>query len=1170
MRTKKLNPIWEWHRIASKKISLLLFCSLCFGMQVLAQSKETRFNISVKKATINVVFNKIEAQSNYRFFYLQSIINKAKPVSIELKNADIKTVLDAAFQDQPLDYKIENHSILIRSKSDDPKSSVTSDTTKTISGRVVIANDGTPLNGVNIKVLGSKGNSITDVNGNFSIQAHDGSILEFSYIGFESKQTIINTKIKSTFQIELDRLDGVLEEVSVVSSGYQPIPKERATGSFDFVDNKIFNRAVSTDLLSRLNGVSNGLLFSNNTGNAMGISIRGRSTLFSNTQPLIVLDNFPFEGDINDINPNDVESITLLKDAAAASIWGTRAGNGVLVITTKRGKQNRATKININSNITVTGKPDLHYQPRMSAVDYIDVERFLFGKGYYNSAINRRFTEISPVVSILNQHRAGLISEAEANAQIDELSHFDVLSDMEKYLYQNGVNQQYQINVSGGTAQHSYYLAAGYDKNLSTTVGTKYERYTLKVNNTFYGLQKRLQVSTDLNFAASQNNSLGGGINNAKYPYLRLADENGNALEVNTNSTLNPAYTDTVGGGLLLDWKYRPLDEIRNRTVQNKSNLNSLIVNLNLSYKILNPLTISLYYQYNKSVVTASTLYDETAYYTRNQINSFSQVNRQNGTVLRPIPLGGILNSTNTNSDGNYGRVQLNYEQKWNRNHVTAIGGYEARSLEGVYQGFGNQFGYNQANESYQTIIDQVTLFPNYYSGSTSAIYIGGSRSTSVNRGISYYSNIGYVFDQRLLASFSFRKDKSNLFGVDANQRAVPLWSAGLGWNLHKEKFYNIASIPYLKIRLTYGYNGNIDNTTSAYLTAKRDRNNLWQNPINSIVNPPNPGLQWERVQNFNVGLDFSSKDNRLSGSIEYYSKNGKDLMGYSPVAPQTGVSQFYGNVANTTTKGFDIKLSHKNILGKMFNWETSLILNLNKDKVTDYKVNPGVNEDILSQLGKIVPIVGKPIYGMVSYRYGGLSADGNPIGYVDGKPSEDYTAMINSLNQNNLVFHGSRVPTRFGSLRNTFRYKAFEFSFTILYKGGYYFRRQSFASNNVIGGTWLGFNDYGDRWQNPGDEANTQVPKFLYPYNINRDLFYKNSSYLIENGSHIRLQDIEFNYQILNRIRGKRIFSDANFYVYASNLGILWRANKQGLDPDVASGVPRGMQISTGLKLGL
>ncbi|HUZ59511.1 MAG TPA: carboxypeptidase-like regulatory domain-containing protein, partial [Hanamia sp.] len=260
-------------------------------------------------------------------------------------------------------------------------------TNKIISGKVISASNNLPVEGATL-ILSQQGTVVTtNRSGAFSIPlSFSNDVLTVSHIGFRSKKISISQNTASPFIITLQDTSIKLNEV-VVSTGYQNIPKERATGSFVTVNMNQFNNEVASDVISKLEGITSGLVFFKGVPNRPDeINIRGQSTLFSNTQPLIVVDNFPYDGDINTINPNDVESITVLKDAAAASIWGVRAGNGVIVITTKKGKFNKPLQVSFNSNITVGEKPDLFYDSRfINSSDFIDLESFLFSKGFYDN-----------------------------------------------------------------------------------------------------------------------------------------------------------------------------------------------------------------------------------------------------------------------------------------------------------------------------------------------------------------------------------------------------------------------------------------------------------------------------------------------------------------------------------------------------------------------------------------------------------------------------------------------------------------------------------------------------------------------------------------------------------------------------------------------------------------
>ncbi|QEC52891.1 TonB-dependent receptor plug domain-containing protein [Anseongella ginsenosidimutans] len=324
--------------------------------------------------------------------------------------------------------------------------------TRIIEGQVIAEEDGRPLSGAAVHLTGNLKTVGTDANGRFRMEIPFDSTVTIicSYLGYLDTATRVHPETQSPVLIELRNDVALLDEV-VVSTGYQQLPRERATGSFEYIDNELFNRQISTDVISRLDGITGGVLFDKRSGGSTRFNVRGLSTFLSEERPLIVLDNFPYEGDIQNINPNDIESVTILKDAAAASIWGTRAGNGVVVITTKKATYNQPFKLSVSSNVSVVQRPDLFYQSQMSSGDYIDAERFLFERGAYDADINntRSRPVLTPVVEILNKQRNGLITEAEATRQINALRKHDVRKDLEEYFYRRAINQQYNMQLQG-------------------------------------------------------------------------------------------------------------------------------------------------------------------------------------------------------------------------------------------------------------------------------------------------------------------------------------------------------------------------------------------------------------------------------------------------------------------------------------------------------------------------------------------------------------------------------------------------------------------------------------------------------------------------------------------------------------------------------------------------
>ena len=1142
------------------KLAVYLLLLACFqrSMSVYCQSGPG-ITISETNAPLEKILIVLRDQYGYAYLGKGSWTQLAKTVTIHVKNADIREVLDICFKDQPLYYKLEGSHITVYE---------TAGTPLFIRGRLVNEKR-EPVPGVSITVRGDRSSATTSNDyGYFNIPVTHADIdLVISSVNYENqwlklsgpKDTIIQLKEKISELVDV-----------IVANGYQNIPKERATGSFTQVSNALIERKVATNILDHLDGVTSSLIFNKNIvsgTNQSVITIRGRSTINGNPDPLIVIDNFPYSGNINNINPDDVESITVLKDAAAASIWGAFSGNGVIVITTKKGKYNQAAKINFTTSMTVGGKPDLYYQPILSSGDYIDVEQYLFGKGYYgNTQLAPPTTVFSPVVEVLGAQKNGLISADEAQARLSMLREQDTRQDMSHYFYRASINQQYALNLSGGSAKNKYYFSVGYDKNLANLVRNGYDRVTLNGNNTYSLLPGKLELSTGFSFTASTTDNNNSGSIHTLYPYLKLADVQGNALAVPYG--LRQSYVDTAGGGRLLDWHYRPLDELRN--ADNRTTLTDYRINVAIRYSIGKGFEANAYYQYGHGVSTPQNYQSLKTYYTRNLINEFTQVDSA-GKLSYPIPLGGILDKSITSYDANNVRLQLGYTHLLGRDSAHSLNILAGAELRDVEQQLTTSrlYGYDMERQN-GLPVNYTIAYPQYTSPGTSATidYSDYNHNTvSSDRYLSYYFNAGYSYLQRYILSASARRDESNLFGVDANKRSVPLWSAGAAWEISKEDFYKTNWLPFLKLRVTDGYNGNVDRSVSAYTAALIFGTNVYGAPIGNITNPPNPSLRWERINIFNVGVDFAGKDHRVEGTLEYYIKSGKDLIGQSPLDPTTGNNTFTGNTANMRAHGADITLKTKNITG-LFQWNTVLLFSFVRDKVTHYGQKPGPvgNYFYASSLN---PLAGRPLYSVYAYQWMGLDAAGNPQGWLNGHVSEDYGSITNSSDLSNLLYKGPANPTVFGSLRNELGWKQWGLSFNIVYKFGYYFRRSSINYYNLFQGASQGHPDYERRWQNPGDEQRTYVPSLIYPADVNRDLFYANSEPLIEKGDHIRLQDIGLSYDLGKKSLPHLPVQSIRVYLYANNIGILWKANQQGIDPDNISDIPNPRTLALGIKLG-
>ncbi len=1018
---------------------------------------------------------------------------------------------------------------------------------QTISGKITASDTQHPIPGASVRVKGTNRGTKTDNMGAFAISVGHADTLAVSFVGYNTQ--FFAPPFSAVLNITMQLSDAKLEEV-VVSTGYQTLPKERVVGSFTVVDQQLLNRSVSTNLLDRLRDVVPGFSF-NNVGSS-SMSIRGQSTIYGNAEPLIVLDNFPFEGSMQDINPNDVESITILRDAAAASIWGARAGNGVIVITTKKGKLNQALQVSLNSNFTMVDVPDLYAGNKLSASDYIDIEKKLFSQGYYDASQATGYEALTPVVEMLYKKKADPSLATEVDAEMERLKGLDVRRDFSRYIYRKGINQQQALNLKGGGGKNSYYLSLGYDHNRGDMVGNELSRVSVAGNNTFKFLKDRLELATAGNFSVhtTVNNAVGTNLSNASaggviYPYAQLADEQGNHLPIIKN--YRSSFISQASSNGLLDWSYVPLDEpdlVDMSTKRRTARLSG-----SLAYHLWKGLKASVRYQFINMETTGRNERSLESYYSRDLINRFTQVSGT--TLVRPVPLGGILDFSQQSMTDHGFRTQLDFNRNWKEKHeLTAMAGIEIRSTRTEsanhrYYGYDSEYAQN-------TFVDYTNnALPFYYDSSRKGqIPFADALGLYNDRFRSYYANISYGFLSRYIFNASARLDQSNLFGVKTNQKGVPLWSMGIAWNVDKENFYFLKSVlPYLKVRTTYGYNGNVDKTVSAYTTAAF-AGNRYNMPYATIINPPNPNLKWERVAIWNVGLDFGFKGNRISGSAEYYHKKGMDLIGDMPMPASSGVLQYRGNIASTTGSGIELAIRTQNLQGKL-KWQSDFVFANQKENITDYFVTATSSQYL--QSGLYLPLKGKPLYSLYSYSWAGLDPDtGDPQGYLNGVASKDYTAIIREYTPEKLIFNGSIRPTTFGSLRNTISYGDISFSFNIAYRLGYVFRK-----NALVYGANLGLlsnnGDYAVRWQNPGDEVHTQVPSVPAAANNNRDMFYRYSDVLVDKADNIRLQDIRFDYMLSDR--NWLPFQQVQFYVYSANLGILWKRTRFDVDPDIQYG---------------
>ncbi len=1013
-----------------------------------------------------------------------------------------------------------------------------------ISGKIISQTDSLPIANasVNFKILGKT--VITDGKGEFKVSVPTGRyVITIAHIGFDTRSLEVNFNQSQPVLITLNSSLVDLETVEI-RTGYQALPLERAAGSYTQIGTELLTRTPGLSILSRLEGNVPGLIF-NKGQNAVNtpLSIRGQSSIFSSANPLIVLDNFPFEGDITNINPDDIESVTVLKDASATSIWGAKAGNGVIVITSKKGKVNQSSW-SINGINGIGERPNAYDIGQMSVDDYIDTEIRLFGLGFYRSSeTSAARVALTPVVEALISNRDGKLSNDALANTIANFRKYRFRDDVNKYMYGQSLNSQYNLNFSGGNEQQTYYVAAGYAKITSGFKGISQDRITINARNTYNLLRNKLKINTALTY--TNNQSASNFINvptlsssSVMYPYARLTDDNGNPAIVTKDYRVS--FIESAKAAGLKDWTYNPLQEMEmsDKTIKT----NNLNFNISTDYQLMKMLKASLLYQFTVANTLDSKNNVAESYFTRNEINRFTSL--VNGVLTYPVPEGAIVDNDYNKLNAHHLRAQLALDEAIGEDHqIDILAGAEV-SDQVITSQDTRIYGYDRLLGTTNSV-DYKNLFPLYATPTTTtSVTYRDNTEKLIDRYISYFANVGYLYKHKYLLNASARFDQSNLFGVATNQKGVPLWSLGISWNLHKEDFFKVKGVSLAKLRTTYGYSGNVSKSASAYTTASYSSGSssfLTRIPFARITNAPNPELRWEKVKMLNFGLDFALDFFQLNGSIDVYTKHGIDLIGTIPFPASTGITSFVGNTANTESNGIDVNVNGTWINHK-FKWNTQFVLSWINDKVVDYASVSFASSYIeYGNGGLTLPLSGRPLYAIYSYPWGGLDAVGDPTGYLNGVQSKEYQKIISGTTIDDMIYHGPTRPTSFGMVRNSFSYQNLTLSVSVAYRLGYYARKATiiYGSNQGLGGNA----DFANRWQKPGDELITDVPAIPTVANTSRDTFNRNSSALVFSSDHLRLQDIALTYQFASM--KKSPFKQIRLTLLGSDIAMLWYESK-------------------------
>jgi hypothetical protein len=665
-----------------------------------------------------------------------------------------------------------------------------------------------------------------------------------------------------------------------------------------------------------------------------------------------------------------------------------------------------------------------------------------------------------------------------------------------------------------------------------------------------------LGVQSNGNNPGANYRSLHGG---RTFPaYQRLVDDKGNPLAVFTD--YNPDFLRDLSQLGYIDEYYRPVSDIPQEL--NRVQTTDYTFTGSLRYRPGPWIDFETNYSVEYQAVQDKDAFSDSAYVVRDLQNTFAQRDSF-GNFSFPVPPGGIETVTNSDLVANQVRLQCNLHPYWNINHrLTALVGGELRSE--VNTGYSlRYYGFDDGTSSLNSMVNFNVPYLSYLTGQISDIPDPQSISRTTDHFLSGYLEAMYVDHQRLYVTTTLREDAANLFGVRTNQKAMPLWSGGLGYQLDALPFYHWQAVPQLKLRLSYGVNGNIGRQASAYTIASYSNTSLTTSlPNATILSPPNNNLRWERVAQLDGGLDFALRDRVLSGTFDYYLKSSSDLMGEAPLDPTLGLitnagsaAYFYGNVAAMHGYGLDFQLTARwirseNVRPGKLRWYTVFLLSQTVTKVTRYFLPTGPGNAYLNP-NLVNPVPGRPLYAVYSYRWAGLDpGNGDPQAYFNGRASSSWDSIWSNTTVNGMAYKGSSLPVWYGSLRNAVEWNNWGLMALVSYKFDYYFRRPSINYGDLVT-VWSGNSDYARRWQHPGDERLTNVPSAVYYADPSRDNVYTYSSALVDRADNIRLEDIRIS-RDLEFGPGKKGAKkhQLSLYADAANLGILWKANKDGIDP--------------------
>ena len=1136
-------------------------------MPAMAQQRQNqKVTIVSKSMTVKQFFAEVKKQTGLNFIYSTDLAAKLPHVTVNANNRPLREVLDEVMRKVNCTYEIEGNIVTITRR-------MAGERVRNVSGTVT-DESGEPLIGVSVCIDDSKVCTITDSKGFYTLKVPaNACTLKFSYLGMSTAEVRLGNgrnPVSRSVQMSTDH-----ELSEVVVTGYQEISKPKMTGSVTTITASKLDERYTTNIMNNLEGRVAGLSTYNGK-----MTIRGTSSLYAETSPLLVVDGVPVEGSIDDLNPYDIESVNVLKDAAANAIYGARASNGVIVITTKNAKKAGKIDIDFSANLTVYEKKNVDYADNfyMTPAQQVDTEANYWDYYFFNNdgevdnpisstaqSISQGRSAVTPIQYAYYQRAKGEISEAELQSQLDALKKNNYAKDYANAVYKQRVMQQYNLSLRGRSDKFTNNLTLNYKYDNSGLINHFANQFNAQYKGS-YEVAKWLTASFTLNGIYSKQREAGYDYNGS---YANIWAQPAYMPFYNADGSVKGQHYWYDGDDYMTfdspfeDLSSNPVDEYYKNTQTTRRQY--MRYHGDLLFKIIDGLTANAQFVYESNRNTVDWMASQDSHVMRTMRNAY-YYQTADGTIKNYVPTtGGMLRTTNTNGRYWTARGQLNYSKTFGKHDIMAIAGLEFRETKQT----GSKallLGYDDQLQTSSThTIDFATLstmkYASYFFGASGGFpasqfvfnpYIKegmGIVTEQHHKYASGYFNLTYTYDEKYNVFGSFRKDYADVYGLNAKFRGTPLWSVGAGWLIHNEDFMkDIKWINFLKLRASYGVTGNIYQGATSYMTASSGSlNSLTNLPYGTIESPANPNLKWEQSRTTNIGIDFGLFDNRLRGSIDYYNKVGKDIFSNRTLDPTTGFTSMFVNMASMRNRGIELQVTYdwfRAATRKGWSWTTNFTMSHNKNVITSVE-NPSTRA---YQLTDNPYVEGYPSSALWSYRFAGISDQkgekGQTLWYIeDGGKSHNASSKSTSI----MEYSGQSEPKVIMGMDNSVRWNGFSFSILMAYYGGHMMR--ALAETETFGVPATAINSYFLNAWTPENPTNTPGIGRYASTAVGSEPGYSDIS--IHHADFLKIRNIVFGYDFPQQWIKHLGMNRLTLRFQIDNPKYLWVANSVHVDPE-------------------